>query len=107
MSYNTILNYTQNNGAMPLLYSVRDAVPFAFDSLLFCIFLILFAGQYFLIKARTGRAKILIALLSSSFFMVVLSMFAALSSLVSYTDVIFYSFICIIVFILFSLTDSG
>jgi len=102
---NTISDYPNSNGAMPLLYSIRDCVPFAFQGLLLAIFLILFAGQYYLIKNRTGRAKILIALLSSSLIMIILSMLLALASLVTYITVIFYAFVCIVVFILFILSE--
>lgn len=104
---NTILDYPNSNGAMPLLYSIRDCIPYSFNALLFIIFIILFAGQYYLIKNRTGRAKILVALLSSSFVMVVLSLFLALSQLVQYITAIFYGFICIIVFILFQVSDNS
>lgn len=104
---NTITDYAGQNGAMPLLYSIRDCIPLAFTGLLFGIFLILFAGQYYLIKNRTGRAKVLIALLSSSFFMVILSMMAALAQMVTYISVIFYAFICIVVFILFMVSDNN
>jgi hypothetical protein len=103
----TISDYASSNGAMPLLYSIRDCVPLAFSGLLIAIFLILFAGQYFLIKGRTGRAKILIALLSSSFVMIVLSLMLALAQLVTYISVVFYAFVCIIVFILFQLSDNS
>jgi hypothetical protein len=104
--YNTILNYTGNNGAMPLLYSIRDGIPYAFDGLLLVIFIIIFASQYFLIKNRTGRAKVLISLLSSSFMMIILSMMLALSQLVTYKSVILYAFLTIISFILFILSDN-
>jgi hypothetical protein len=103
----TITDYAGQNGAMPLLYSIRDCIPLAFTGLLLAIFLILFAGQYYLIKNRTGRAKILIALLSSSFMMIILSMLMALAQLVTYMSVIFYAFVCIIVFILFQLSDNS
>lgn len=103
----TITDYSSSNGAMPLLYSIRDCVPYAFDGLLLAIFLILFAGQYFLIKNRTGRAKILIALLSSSFIMIIISMMLALAQMVTFMSVIFYAFICIVVFILFMLSDNS
>lgn len=106
MICNTITDYS-GNGAMPMLYSVRDCVPYSFEALLLVIFLVLFAGQYFLIKNRTGKAKILIALLSSSFFMIILSMMLSLAQLVTYMSVIFYSFICIVTFILFLITDTS
>ena len=103
----TITDYSSDNGAMPLLYSIRDCIPLAFDGLLFAIFLILFAGQYFIIKNRTGRAKILIALLSSSFIMIILSILLALAQLVTYLTVIFYAFLTIIIFILFEFSDKS
>lgn len=105
--YCTIQNYPNSTGAMPLLNSIRDGIPFAFDGLLFVIFLIVFAGQYFLIKNRTGRAKILIALLSSSMVSIVLSLLLALSQLVTFISVIFYAFLTIVVFILFLLSDNS
>ena len=104
---NTIVDYPSYDGAMPLLYSIRDCVPFAFEGLLLVIFLMLFAGQYFLIKNRTGRAKILIALLSSAFPLIILSLFLALMRVVTYITVIFYAFICIVIFILFQLSDNS
>lgn len=104
---NTISDYPGSNGAMPLLYSIRDCVPYAFPGLLFAIFLILSISQYYLIKNRTGRAKILIALLSSSFILVVLSMMLALAQLVTFMSVLFYAFLCIIIFILFEISDES
>jgi hypothetical protein len=106
-SCNTITDYSSSNGAMPLLYSIRDCVPFAFPALLLVIFLILFAGEYYLIKNRTGRAKVLIALLSSSFVMIILSMLLALAQLVTFLSVLFYAFLCIVVFILFKVSDNS
>jgi hypothetical protein len=103
----TITDYPANNGAMPLLYSIRDCIPYAFTGLLLAIFLILFAAQYFLIKNKTGRAKILIALLSSSFFLVILSLMAALGQLVTFKNVLFYAFLCIVAFILLLLSDNS
>lgn len=103
----TISDYPSSNGGMPLLYSIRDCVPKSFEGILLVVFLVLFAGQYYLIKNRTGRAKVLVALLSSSFFMIILSMMLALAQLVTYISVIFYAFICIIVFILFQLSDNS
>jgi hypothetical protein len=103
----TIADYSSSNGAMPLLYSVRDCVPYAFPSLLFTIFLVLFAGQYYLIKNRTGRAKILIAILSSSFVTTVLSTILALTQLIKYQVVLFYTFILIMSFIAFKLSDES
>lgn len=105
--YRTIADYPGSNGAMPLLYSIRDGIPFAFEILLLTIFLIIFAGQYFLIKSRTGRAKILIALLSSSFIMLILSTLLALGQLVTFITVIFYAFVLIVVFILFMISDNN
>lgn len=102
----TISDYPSQNGAIPLLFSIRDCIPLAFDGLLLVIFIILFASQYFLIKNRTGRAKILIALLSSSFIMIILSILLALTQLVTFMSVILYSFICIVVFILFIISDN-
>lgn len=104
--YATISDYNGTaNGAMPLFFSIRDGIPFAFQGLLLAIFLVLFAGNYFLIKAKTGRAKILIALLSSSFMLIVLSMMLALAQLVTYVTVLFWAFLCIVALILFLVSD--
>jgi hypothetical protein len=103
----TIQDYPGTTGAMSLLYSVRDCVPIAFNALLFIIFFVLFAGNYFIIKNKTGRAKILIALLSSSFVMIVLSMLLALSNLVTFRTVLAYGFISIVTFIMFMLSDNS
>ena len=105
-TYNTILDYPTDNGIMPLLFSIRDGIPWSFEGLLLGLFVIFFAGNYFLIQSRTGRAKILIALVSSSFIMVVLSLMLALAQLVTFTTVLFFAFLLIIVFILFLLSDG-
>jgi hypothetical protein len=105
-TYKLITDYPTGTGAMPLLYSIRDGVPLAFSALLFILFVILFAGNYFLIKNRTGRAKMLIALMASSFFTLVLSMLLALAQLVTFVSVLFYAFLTIVVFILFILSDN-
>lgn len=105
--YKTISDYPSQNGIIPMLFSIRDGIPYAFPVLLFCIFVVLFGGQYFLIKNRTGRAKILIALLSSSLMMIVLSLMLAFAQLVTFKSVIFYAFVCIIVFILFQISDEN
>lgn len=104
--YHTITDYASDNGAMPLLYSIRDSIPFAFPVMLFCIFLILFFGQYFTIKIKTGRAKVLVPLLSSLFFMIPLSLLLALAQLVTFNNVIFYALFLIVTFILFLLSDN-
>jgi hypothetical protein len=100
------MDYPGTSGAIPLLYSIRDCVPMAFDVLLFALFLIFFASNYFLIKNRTGRAKILIALLSSSFIMIPLSMLLALAQIVKFGSVLLYAFVAIVMFILFYISDN-
>ena len=105
-SYNTILDYPSASGVMPLIYSIRDGVPLAFDALLLGIFLILFAGNYFLIKNRTGRAKILVGLMSSLFVMIPMSLMLAMGQIVTFASVLFYAFFLIIVFILFMVSDN-
>jgi hypothetical protein len=105
--YKTITDYGTDNGAMPLLYSIRDGVPGSFEVVLFMIFLILFAGQYFLVTTRTGRQKILVALLSSSFVMIPLSILLMLTQLVNFMTVFLYAFICIVVFIFFVISDNS
>jgi hypothetical protein len=102
----TITDYT-GDGAMPLLYSIRDCVPGAFELLLFGIFILLFGGNYLIMTSRTGRTKILIALLASSFFTTILSLFLALGQLVQFITVITFSFLTIIIFILFLLSDNS
>lgn len=104
--YNTITDYPTATGAMPLLYSLRDGIPFIFETVLLSIFLILFAGNYFLNKNKTGRAKILIASVASSFYMIPLSLMLALAQLVTYASVIFYGFLTIILYILFVISDK-
>lgn len=103
--YNTTATYGNVTGAMPLLYSIRDAVPFAFQGLLLIIFFVLFGGQYFIIKNKTGRGKILTALLSSSIVMVILSSILALTQLITFLVVLFYAFAAIIIFALFLTSD--
>jgi len=105
--YNTITDYPSADGAMALLYAIRDGVPYSFEVLLIAINIILFSASYYLVKFRTGRAKILIALLASSFFVVVLSSMLALAALITFKMVIFFAFITIIWFILLVLSDSS
>lgn len=103
--YPTITSYPNATGAMPLLFSIRDAVPFAFTGLLLVIFVILTASEYFIIKNKTGRGKILTSLVSSSIIMVILSLFLAMAQLVTYMDVIFYAFCSIVFFALYKLSS--
>lgn len=100
-----IQDYTEATGVMPLLYSIRDCIPIAFPALLFVIFFIFFAGTYYLIKGKTGRAKVLISILASSFYVVILAMFLLLGTLISYKLLLFWTFICIISFIALILSD--
>ena len=102
----TIIDYPSANGSMAFWYSIRDCVPLAFDGLLLSIFIVLFFGNYFIIKAKTGRAKILIPLLSSSIVLVVLSVLLSLAQLVKYMTVIFWAFIAIVVFAIFLVSDN-
>lgn len=102
--YPTISNYSSYNGALPLLYSIRDSIPFAFAGLLFVIFIVLVMSEYFIIKNKTGRGKILTCLLSSSIVLVVLSLLLAMASLVTYITVIFYAFISIVFFAFYKLS---
>lgn len=97
----TISDYGNATGAMPLLYSLRDCVPYSFIGLLVVIWIVLFAGNYFIIKSRTGRAKVLTALLGSTFVMIPLSMMLALAQLVSFVTVILFAFLTIVFFALY------
>lgn len=103
----TISDYPSGNGAMPLFYSLRDCVPGVFDAMLFAIFLIIFAGNYFLIKNRTGRAKILVALLASSFIMVPMSLLLALAQLITFKSALLYGFLVIVTFVSFVVSDNS
>lgn len=106
LQYNTIANYTAtSNGAMPLLYALRDAVPYAFTAVLLIIYFILIGAQYYVIKNRSGRSKILTVLISSSIIMVILSMFLSLAQLVTFVDVVFFAFCAIVFFALYQLSD--
>ncbi len=107
LSCQTIADYPSANGAMAFLFSIRDCIPFAYQGALIAILMVLFAGSYFFTKAKTGRAKILVPLLASCFSMIPLSLTLALATLVSFTTVLFYGFLTIIVFILFVLSDNS
>jgi hypothetical protein len=102
----TISDYPLANGSMAFWFSIRDCVPYAFEGLLIGIFLVLFFGNYYLIKSKTGKAKILISLLSSSIVLVILSSLLALSQLIHYITVIFWAFLAIVAFILFLVSDN-
>lgn len=102
----TIADYSAS-GSMGLWFSIRDCITMAFSGLLVGIFIVLFFGNYFLIKSRTGRAKIMIALLSSSIILVILSSLLALAQLVTFMNVIFWAFISIVIYIIFLTTDNS
>ena len=99
-------DYTDVSGVLPLLFAIRDCVPIAFPATLLVIFFVLFASQYYLIKTKTGRAKTLIALSSSSFVTVILAMFLTLSMLITYKILLFWAFISILSFIALVLSDK-
>jgi len=106
-NYCTILDYPSANGSMGFWFAIRDSIPYAFEGLLIAIFLVLFFGNYFLIKNKTGRAKILIALLSSSMILVILSSILALAQLITFMTVLLWAFIAIVVFIVFLVSDNS
>ena len=101
----TIGDYPGANGSMAFWFSIRDCIPFAFGAILFAIFIVLFFGNYFLIKSKTGRAKILISLLSSSIILVILSSLLALAQLITFTTVIFWAFIAVVAYLIFLFSD--
>lgn len=103
----TISDYPSANGSMAFWFSIRDCIPQAFDGLLVAIFIVLFFGNYFLIKSKTGRAKILIALLASTIVTMILSLFLAMAQLVVYLTVIFWAFLAIVSFIVFLVSDNS
>ena len=103
----TIIDYPSAGGSMAFWFSIRDCVPFAFDGLLVAIFMVLFFGNYFVIKSKTGRAKILLALLSSSIILTILSSMLALAQLVKFISVIFWAFAAIVVYIIFVVSDNS
>jgi len=103
----TIADYPLANGSMPFWYALRDCIPFAFEGLLIAIFLLLFFGNYYLVKSKTGKAKILIALLASSIVTMVLSMPLALAQLIKFITVIFWAFLAIIAYIIFLVSDNS
>ena len=105
MLCSTINDYPQQ-GAMSLFFSVRDCVPLAFPALLLGVFILIFAGNYFINKEKTGRDRVLVAFLASSFALIPLSMMFALATLVTFTNVIIYAFLTIIAFILLYVSDK-
>ena len=102
----TIESYTGSSGAMPLFYSIRDCIPGAFIVVLFCVFILIFAGNYFINKKKTGRSRVFVALLAAFFSLVPLSMLLALASLVTYGIVVWWAFWAVVVFIMFVLSDK-
>jgi len=105
--YKTISDYPSATGLMPMLYSIRDGIPFAFEAVLMVIFILLFGGNYFIIKARTGRVKILIALLSSSIGVTVLTILLAMAQLVTFRTTLLYAFMSIVFFVLLVISDNN
>lgn len=104
--YNTASDYPNADGLMPILYSIRDGIPYSFDAVLFVIFLALVLGQYFINKVKTGRGKILPALFTSTMTNIILALLLALARLVTYMEPVFYAFASIVFFILIITSDS-
>lgn len=107
MGYKTIADYPNSDGMMPFLYSIRDSIPFAFESILLTIFLILLGGQYFITKSKTGKGKILQNLVTSSFVMIPLSSLLALARLITFKSVLFWAFCTIGFFSLYWISDRS
>ena len=104
--YKTALDYPSATGLMPMLLSIRDGIPFAFEGILFAAFLVLALGNYFLVKSKTGREKVLVALLSSSIVTMVLSIFLAMGTLVSFLTVLFWAFMSIVWYSVIKISDN-
>lgn len=101
----TITDYPDATGVLPMLYSIRDCVPSAYPGLVMVLFFVLFAGNYFINKGKTGRARVMIALAASSFVTIILTMFLTLSQLVTYKILLLWTFIGIISFIGLIISD--
>jgi hypothetical protein len=56
-------------------------------------------------QQRTGRAKVLLAVASSSFIMVILSMFLFLTQLISYRTILFWLLCSVLSFIAVVFSD--
>ena len=97
---------SEYTGALPLLFSIRDCIPMAFPTVILVIFFILFGAQYYLLKTKTGRGKVLIAIASSSFVTMVLTMFLTLSMLVTYKFLLLWVLVSIVSFIGLVLSDK-
>lgn len=102
---NTITDYPTATGVMPMLYSIRDCIPFAFQGILLAVFILLVGGNYFLIKSRVGKGRILSSLLGSSIVMLPLSMFLAMGQLVTFMTPLLYAFLSIVFYILLKFSD--
>lgn len=103
--YPTISDYPSATGVMPMLFAIRDGVPFAFEGLLFAILIIFTFAQYFIQKRGNTRSKILMSLLTSEFAVIVLSVILALAQLVTFQTVLLHAFLLIVFFILVLLSD--
>jgi hypothetical protein len=104
--YNLFENYPDAEGVMPLLFSIRDGIPFAYESILLSIFSVLLIGNYYIIKTKTGKGKFLSSFAATSFVMVVLSLFLAMSEILEYWSVLFYTLLSIISFVLIYFSDD-
>lgn len=100
----TISDYS-STGVMPLMYSIRDCIPFAFEGILLAIFILLFGGNYFITRNRTGRGRILSALLASSIVLLPLSSLLAMAQLVTFLTPVFYAFLSIVFYISLKLSS--
>lgn len=103
--YRTILDYGNETGVMPLLYSIRDGIPFSFPGILISVFFIVFAGSLFVGKFRTGRSKIIISLFIGSVSTLIMSMFLALAQLITWVVLLFWAFMVIVFYILMDVSN--
>ena len=99
MAYN-FLNYSGEEGIIPLVFSIRDAVPLGFEAVLMTFLLIVSAGSYFANNSENARGRIVVSFASGSFVAVILAVFFAMMGVISASSLMFFVTLSIISFMI-------
>ena len=102
MTYKLPTEFT-GSGVMPLLFSIKQAVPLFFPFLSVSIMLLLTFGTYYSLRAETNKSKLLISFAAASFLTMILSIFLAMGDLLDIKLVMIYASASIISFLVLML----
>lgn len=99
MAYKFLDAYSNVDGFMPLLYAIRDSVPFAYQATLLVLILIFGIGSFFATTQISTRGRIVVSLAGSTFIVAVLSVFFAMARLIDVYSMAFFIALSIMSFI--------